>query len=88
MSLYTVKFSAKGEKSFRKLPIDAQRRILSFLVALGDNPRSGNAAKLKGMDAYRFRIGVYRVIYEIHDDSFIVLILNIGHRRDVYRATK
>ena len=48
-------------------------------------PRPPGCKKLKGRDAYRIRIGEYRVIYEIHDDVLIVLIIRVAHRREAYK---
>jgi mRNA interferase RelE/StbE len=59
------------------------------LLALADDPRPHGSEKLKGSrDQYRLRVGTYRVIYEIRDDRLIVLVLRIGHRKDVYRRKR
>ena len=68
------------------LPADVRRRIGAKIDALADEPRPPRVRKLAGMrDTYRVRVGDYRVIYEIHDDVLLVLVIDVGHRRDVYR---
>ena len=62
-----------------------QRRILSRIELLAENPRPPGAIKLTGQDAYRIRIGDYRVIYAIADKQLVVLVVDVGHRWDVYR---
>ena len=54
--------------------------------ALAANPRPKGVKKLSGPDdLYRIRVGDYRIVYQIHDDRLIVLVVRIGHRKDVYR---
>ncbi len=53
---------------------------------LAVNPRPKGVKKLSGLDdLYRIRVGDYRIVYQIHDDRLIVLVVRIGHRKDVYR---
>jgi len=68
-----------------RLPEDVKARILSRLSGLETNPRPPDVKKLKGRRAWRVRVGDYRAIYEIHDKEFVVLVITVGHRRDVYR---
>jgi mRNA interferase RelE/StbE len=67
------------------LPDDVTKRILARLSCLENNPRPADVKKLKGRDAWRIRIGDYRVIYEIHDRVLQVNVITIGHRREIYR---
>lgn len=70
----------------QKLPLYVQRRIVSDVATLAYNPRPSGVVKLAGAEnLWRLRIGNYRVIYEIHDDRLIVLVLRVAHRKDVYR---
>jgi mRNA interferase RelE/StbE len=52
---------------------------------IADGPRGMGAVKLSGHDAYRVRVGDYRIIYAVLDDRLVVLIVEVGHRRQVYR---
>jgi len=83
---YTVEFSSGGERDFRKLSRASQGKMLPSLALLSGNPRpSGGTKKLKGMNAWRIRVGDFRIIYEIHDDEARILIIKIAHRSKIYR---
>jgi mRNA interferase RelE/StbE len=84
-----MKFQVILPKSVQKeldhLPDEIARRVLVRLAGLETNPRPVDVKKLKGRDAWRIRIGDYRVIYEIHDRILQILVITVGHRRGVYR---
>lgn len=82
---YQVTVTPAADKVIARLPQSLRSRIAGRLVALSANPRPPGAIKLTGQDAYRIRVGDYRIIYTIHDDRLIVLVVDVGHRRDVYR---
>jgi mRNA interferase RelE/StbE len=62
-----------------------RRSLAEHIEALTDNPRPQGCRKLTGADRYRIRRGAYRVVYSIEDERRIVVVVKIGHRRDVYR---
>jgi len=72
-------------KQLDALPTPAIENISERLLQLRDNPRPGGCKKLQGRDGWRIRVGDYRVIYHVQDDALVVLVLTVGHRRDVYR---
>jgi len=74
-----------AEKFVARLPKSLRSRIAVRLQLLGENPRPAGSIKLKGEDAYRVRVGDYRILYTIHDEQLLVLVVDIGHRGDVYR---
>ena len=83
---YQVFVKPSPAKVIRKLDRTTQRRMIRLLERLADFPRPEGVVKMQGDDnLWRARIGDYRVIYEIHDDRLVVLVLRVGHRRDVYR---
>ena len=82
---YRVILPKSVQKELDRLPGDVVRRILARLAELETNPRPTNVKKLKGRNAWRIRVGDYRVIYEIHDRQLQILVITIGHRREVYR---
>jgi len=83
---YRVEFSSPAAKVLVRLSRKLQERIGARIDDLATDPRSHGTEKLEGEDnKYRVRVGSYRIIYEIHDDVLVVLVLRIGHRRDVYR---
>jgi mRNA interferase RelE/StbE len=73
------------QKQFDRLAVDVARRILDRLRELEDNPRPAGVKKLKGRPAWRVRVGDYRIIYEIHDRELQIIVITVGHRREVYR---
>ena len=82
---YRVILPKSVQKELDRLSDDVANRILTRLTDLETNPRPPDVKKLKGRSAWRIRIGDYRVIYEIHDRILEVIIIAIGHRREVYR---
>jgi mRNA interferase RelE/StbE len=73
------------QKKLNRLPDEVADRILVRLAELETNPRPSDVKKLKGRDAWRIRVGDYRVIYEIHDRVSQIIVITVGHRREVYR---
>ncbi|MCY3023804.1 MAG: type II toxin-antitoxin system RelE/ParE family toxin [Planctomycetota bacterium] len=83
---YRIEYRPAFERAFRKLPAEVQSRVAPKISALADNPRPHGCVKMAGPeDLYRLRVGEYRIIYEIHDEVLVVLVIRIGHRREVYR---
>ena len=84
---YAIIIKPAAEKSLDKVPFPVRRRIVDTMEALRTNPRPPGVVKLAGDDnLWRIRIGDYRVVYEIHDNRLIVLVLRVAHRKDVYRS--
>nr|WP_282600233.1 type II toxin-antitoxin system RelE/ParE family toxin [Patulibacter sp. SYSU D01012] len=72
-------------RQLRKLDPQVRRRIQAALELLAQDPRPPAATRLVGgAGEWRVRTGDYRIVYEIHDGTLLVLVLRIGHRRDVY----
>lgn len=83
---YSVSYVPSAAKTLRKLDRQAARRLLEGIGELANDPRPPGCTQLKGGEGeLRIRVGDYRVIYEIHDDELVVLVLRLGHRREVYR---
>ena len=85
MSLFSIELSATARKSLKKFSDKDQKLVFAVIETLRTNPTPPKALKLRGRDGYRIRIGDLRVIYTIERGKLIVLILNIGHRREIYR---
>lgn len=85
MASYKIEFAKSVRKDFRNIPSQDAARILKRIQALAHNPRPRDGKRLTGDDAMRIRIGTYRVIYEIRDEVLLVLVLRVGHRKDIYR---
>jgi mRNA interferase RelE/StbE len=73
------------QKELNRLPDEIANRILTRVAELETNPRPPDVKKLKGRAAWRIRVGDYRVIYEIHDRVLQIIVITIGHRREIYR---
>lgn len=82
---YQLLIERSARKSLGKIAQVERGRIVESIRALANNPRPKRARKLSGRDAWRIRVGNYRVIYEIKDEQLIVLVVVIGHRKDIYR---
>jgi mRNA interferase RelE/StbE len=82
---YTVSILRRAQRELEALPNDIYEGIRDAIRALADNPRPPGCSKLVEREGWRIRVGDYRVIYEIDDKSKTVLILHVGHRRDIYR---
>jgi mRNA interferase RelE/StbE len=85
MAPYRLEFARSIRRDLKKIEKKEVRGILSAIESLAGNPRPARAKKLTNQELFRIRIGNYRVIYEIHDDRLVVLVLKVGHRKDVYR---
>ncbi len=83
--MYRVRIERAAVKSLARITEPHRSRIESELRTLQNDPRPPGCTKLKGRDAWRIRAGDYRIIYEIHDEVLVVLVVEIGHRRDIYR---
>ena len=76
----------RAQKSLAKIPNPFYESIKKRIVSLGDDPRPPGCAKLQGREkAWRIRVGDYRIIYEIDDAVVTVTVVDVGHRREIYR---
>ena len=83
---YRIEFTRKAAKLFKKLSNADKQRLKPKIDALAKNPRPSGVVKLSGEDdLYRVRVGDYRIIYSIKDNRLLVLVVKIGHRRNIYR---
>ncbi len=82
---YTVLIERYAQKQIMKLDKKVIPVIKAAIADLADNPRPYGYKKLKGEDAYRIRVGDYRVIYEIDDGKIIITVVSVGHRKDIYK---
>lgn len=82
---YSIQILRSAQKQLSKINRQDQDRIISAIESLTHNPRPDGCIKLSGRPAWRIRIGLFRVIYEIQDAKLIVLVVKIGHRREIYR---
>ncbi len=84
--VYQVLFRPGIERDLKRVPAQAREKILSEIASLGEDPRPAGFAKLKGSGNFcRLRVGDYRVIYTVEDAFLVVLVIEIGHRKEIYR---
>lgn len=86
MAKYKLTFKKSVAKDLRSIPNKDVKRILSRIDQLADNPTAEGCVKLSGLERYRVRLGLYRIIYEIQGDRLVVHVVKVGHRSDVYKG--
>ena len=85
--MYSILYSPGARRDLQKLPIDVAKRIVTAIREIQDDPKA-HVKKLKGSPKsplYSLRIGEYRVIMSIDGDKLIIFVIEIGHRRVIYR---
>ena len=83
---YRVEFKRSAAKALKKIPKSDQRRIRDRIDSLAENLPESATTKMKGDNPFhRIRVGDYRISYEIHCDILVIMVLKIGHRKEVYR---
>jgi mRNA interferase RelE/StbE len=87
MGRYKLVFKKSVAKDLRAVSKKDVARILKCFDALSEDPRALGCEKLSGQERFRLRRGVYRIVYEIKDDMLMVVVVKIGHRREVYRGS-
>src|SRR5262249_24657264 len=84
---YEIRFARAAERALASLPKDDMMRVDAAIRTLADHPHPTGSKKLQGTeDLYRIRVGDYRVVYTVEAKHLVVLVLNIGNRRDIYRS--
>jgi len=87
MGRYKIVFRKSVARDVHRIPNRDIRRILTAIDGLSEEPRPTGVEKLSEQERYRVRQGDYRIIYEIKDDTGVVIVVRIGHRKDVYRPS-
>lgn len=82
---YAIDILRVAQKQLARIDRRTQSSIIDAIHGLAMNPRPSGCIKLSGRPAWRIRVGVYRVIYEIHDARLVVIVIAIGHRKGIYR---
>lgn len=85
MSRYRIEVSPAALRALRKLTPEVRPRIEGAITLLGVDPRPPASRPLRGRPGYRVRVGDYRILYTIHDNVLLVVVVALGHRRDIYR---
>lgn len=82
---YAVEILRSAQKELARIEIRERTLIVEAIRGLSGNPHPQGSKKLTGRPAWRIRVGDYRVIYERHEDRLVILVVAIGHRREIYR---
>jgi mRNA interferase RelE/StbE len=88
MPAYRVEVQRSAERDLDRLSKMLFDRISARLVALAEEPRPPGAEKLTGLEAFRVRVGDYRIIYEVGDSAGLVVVTRVRHRREAYRKLR
>jgi len=82
--MFEISWTEKAYEQLTKMESLISRRILKKVDELAQDPSSKDIRRLKGEEAYRLRIGDYRVIFDINKNKMIILVLRVGHRKNIY----
>ncbi len=82
---YSISIKQSAAKVLAKISQPDRGRIIQAIDLLGENPSAGSVLKGEFSGLRRIRVGSYRVVYEVQNDRLFILVIRIGHRREVYR---
>ena len=83
---YRIELTRDALRALAKLDKPIRRRIQGAIDRLADEPRPNGTIALRGVPgAFRIRVGDYRVLYAVHDEQLLVIVIDVGHRREIYR---
>ncbi len=85
MGRFEIRVLPSVRKDLRRVPKDTVRRILGAIEGLASEPRPPTSKKLTSTNLHRLRSGSYRIVYEVNDAEAVVIVVKVGHRKDVYR---
>jgi mRNA interferase RelE/StbE len=82
---YAVQIKRSAAKVLQTIARDERLRLIEAIDRLADNPGAGSVLKGEFSGLRRLRVGSYRIVYEVQAQQLVVLVVRIGHRRDIYR---
>lgn len=85
MAGFKIYITKTAQKQIDKLPLQIADALIKAILSLAQNPRPAGYIKLKGRNAYRIRKSNYRIIYEIDDNTLVITVIAVGHRKSVYK---
>ena len=85
MSPYRIELRPAAIRALKRIHPEDKERVQGAIALLGQDPRPPKAIALSGRPGYRVRVGDYRIIYTIQDDVLLVVVVNPGHRREIYQ---
>lgn len=81
---YRIEIRPAAIRALKRIDHQDRDRIRGAIALLGQDPRPPGAKALRGRDGLRVRVGNYRIIYTVQDDILVVVVVTLGHRRDIY----
>lgn len=85
MEKYNIYIKPSAAKELEKVPKKVLQKIVGRIKRLSKNPRPFGCEKLSDQEKYRIRQGNYRIVYSIENKKLTVIVVKVGHRRDVYK---
>ena len=85
MASYSLRIKPSAAKELEAVPLRDRKRLIAKIRRLAQKPRPSGCEKLSGEEKYRLRQGDYRILYSVDDADSTVVVVKLGHRRDVYR---
>ena len=85
MSRFSIELKSSARKSLEKLGVKDRLRVYAAIELLSENPHPPFSVRIKGSEFLRVRVGDYRILYSINTGRLVILIIDIGHRREIYR---
>jgi mRNA interferase RelE/StbE len=85
MSPYRIELRPAAIRALKRIHPEDKERVQGAIALVGQDPRPPKALALSGRPGYRVRVGDYRIIYTIQDDVLLVVVVNPGHRREIYQ---
>ncbi|MGI8392792.1 type II toxin-antitoxin system RelE family toxin [Leucobacter sp. W1038] len=82
---YRIEVRPAALRALRKIHPDDRKRIQGAIALLAQEPRPPGATSLRGRDGIRVRVGDYRIIYTVQDEVLLVVVVGLGHRKEIYR---
>ena len=83
---YRIEIKRSAAKALKKIPKANRKRIVEKIDSLAESPPNPDTTKMKGDNPFhKVRVGDYRIVYEIQEDVLVILVIKIGHRKDIYR---
>jgi len=85
MANYRIEIKKSAQKEIKNLPQQDLKRVVTKIQQLAQNPRMHDSKKLASHEQYRVRVGQYRILYEIHDEVLLVVVVRVANRKEAYR---
>ncbi len=84
---WKLQIERKAQKALKKIPDPYKSNLINTIDQLSDNPQPNGCKKLKGAESlWRIRVNDYRIVYQIKDEQLLILVIRIGHRKDIYEG--